>query len=196
MDEFTILCRNNAEKLENYYGNGATDDNAYVEYLKSKIALDQYYLSLYNNKDLDEEYVNCTQSEFALIFDDIKNEVDADKDKSMLNFSIQDNTKLIKSIKSILNNKKKDFTMKTGLTPRELEMYKTEVNGFRPTYPPIRGYGGKSRGKTMKPRTLLSNKTRRKLFRLSSSEFNPNGRKKTKNINRSKKNDTRRKRNY
>lgn len=192
MDEFAILCRNNAEKLENYYGNGATDDNAYVEYLKSKIALDKYYLSLYDREDLDEKYVNCTQSEFALIFDDIKNEVDVEKDKSMLNYSIRDNSKLIEYI---AKNKNKGFTMKTGLTQEEFaEMNKTKSNGIAP--PLLTGYGGKSRAKTMKPRTPLSNKTRRKLFRLASSEFNPIGRKKTKRSNRPKKNKTRRKRNY
>ena len=192
MDEFAILCRNNAEKLENYYGNGATDDNAYVEYLKSKIALDKYYLSLYDREDLDEKYVNCTQSDFALIFDDTKNEVDAEKDKSMLKYSIQDNSKLIESM---AKNKNKGLTMKTGLTPEEFaEMNKTKSNVITP--PLLTGYGGKSRAKTMKPRTPLSNKTRRKLFRPASSEFNPNDRKKTKRSNRPKKNKTRRKRNY
>jgi hypothetical protein len=217
MNELTVLSRKHAEMLENYYGNDATDDNAYVEYLESKIALDKYYLGLYENKDLDSTYVNCTEEEFTKIFNDIENEVSEEKDKEMLNNSIKDNQNLIAQIKEDVKNEAaikkhtefKDKTFiepdgkpltdnrkhipvkrNTGLTASEIAgMRNNENNEFNQPY--LTGYGGKRRTKTMKSRKPSTTRTKKKRYATKTSH-----RKKTKNANRSKKNKTRRKRHY
>ena len=99
MSELTTLCRNNAEKMEDCYGDEPFTDENYIKYLESKIALDKYYLSLYENEALEPRYVNCTKEEFSAFFDNKVKEVDADTDKRMLTNTIKNYQESIEQIK-------------------------------------------------------------------------------------------------
>jgi hypothetical protein len=99
MSELTTLCRKNAEKMEDCYGDEPFTDENYIKYLESKIALDTYYLSLYDNKALEPTYVNCTEEEFSAFFDNKEKEVDAETDKRMLKNTIKNYQESIEQIK-------------------------------------------------------------------------------------------------
>ena len=100
MDQLTVLSRKHAETLENYYDNDAIDDNAYVEYLESKIALDTYYLDLYaQTKDIVNSTDDDLQKFENYISDKGNNEVSEEKDKEVLTRLIKDNLELIAQIK-------------------------------------------------------------------------------------------------
>jgi hypothetical protein len=104
MSELTTLCRNNAEKMEDCYGDEPFTDENYIKYLESKIALDTYYLSLYDNEALEPRYVNCTKEEFSAFFDNKVKEVDADTDKRMLTNTIKNYQESIEQIKKDIVN--------------------------------------------------------------------------------------------
>jgi len=99
MSKFTTLCRNNAEKMEDCYGDEPFTDENYIKYLESKIALDKYYLSLYDNEALEPRYVNCTEEEFSAFFDNKEKEVDAETDIRMLKNTIKNYQESIEQIK-------------------------------------------------------------------------------------------------
>ena len=207
MSKFTTLCRKNADKIEDCYGDEPFTNENYIEYLESKIALDKYYLSLYDNKALEPTYVNCTEEEFSKFFDNEEKEVDAETDKRMLKNTIKDYQESIAQIKKDLKRDKlktfkgTKFIGPDGKPLTDNRKHIPEKMNAGPDVPPafthddkrqlLTGYGGKRRTKTMKSRKPSTNKSLKKRYATKTSH-----RKKTKNANRSKNNNTRKKRHY
>ena len=151
MDQLTVLSRKHAETLENYYDNDAIDDNAYVEYLESKIALDTYYLDLYaQTKDIVNSTDDDLQKFENYISDKGNNEVSEEKDKEVLTRLIKDNLELIAQIKKEDAKNEAAATTKAA-AERMAAIKKSEtlkhttfirpdgkpLSGQKPTYKPV-----------------------------------------------------------